>query len=808
MKLYKRRPKTDLEQLQFLHQLNRVSNSPRNVINQPYNHKLYKEKTNNNRTIYLEKTNPISIFPIGVKLLKRTRNDFSISPEPNLYHSFIGYDNNSFSFISNNKNKYNNNYEKTPPQRRTLNIRLTKNDENEKYIDVKQINKLKNSLGNPKQARNMIVNNNIRNNRFIADSPGDIPFKENIKNKSDDLLRYNEIEIKDNKDKHKIRNLLSKNYMNKFNLYKLKKPYNNNRYDNRSFSYRPYPKNLEKNNIKRYNMVTSPGVRSSKTDINRFKTMEGNRIIVNSIKKISPKDITPTLDSNTPLIITKKKIIREEIPLGEFNNTSNIFINNKNNINYSYNNFVDIKMDDLIFIENRLNDIIVSLNRYGNNLSVGTMNESVEFLVYYFHSSLKGKFSSFFSDKNRVTIKSAVNLNIFTVIITYHLSLNTSMLIKVIILLKKIYELLKMNLFLFIKKIELYYGDDFARSNKSYFRPCNYFLNENGFYNLYEAKIIDLINRNCVAIVNIISNILNFYKSIYNEYFNDFQDIYLNISKIDEQDLHNYFYDYLFNSKKENKIKINQQRVNNLYLYDYSIDNNEYYNYYEPNDIYYNNNSNTYQNQNYSFIKEQNDDDEQFLNDIILEYKKNKEIPPFVRNKNQKKYTLVLDLEDTLINIKISYENKAIIRPRPGLIEFLCGIKPFYEIISFSKLSQNYSNTIIRLIEKDRKLFDYNLYREHCTLVGRKFVKDISRIGRDMKTIIMVDDLQDNLEDFNDNGILILPYDGDNTKNDRVLYELKKLLILFYRLGYEDIRSAIKAYKDEIYEKITLGFIE
>ena len=111
------------------------------------------------------------------------------------------------------------------------------------------------------------MNNNIRNNRFIADSPGDILFKDNIKNKSDDFLRYNEIEVNDNK--HKIRNLLSKNYKNKFSLYKLKKPYNNDynnkRYDNRSFSYRLYPNNIEQNNIKRYNMVTSPGVRSSKS---------------------------------------------------------------------------------------------------------------------------------------------------------------------------------------------------------------------------------------------------------------------------------------------------------------------------------------------------------------------------------------------------------------------------------------------------------------------------------------------------------------------------------------------------------------
>ena len=225
-------------------------------------------------------------------------------------------------------------------------------------------------------------------------------------------------------------------------------------------------------------------------------------------------------------------------------------------------------MDDLIFIENRLNDIIFSLNNHGNNLSVGTMNESVEFFVYYFHSSLKGKFSSFFSDKNRITIKSAFNLNLFAIIITYHLSLNPTILIKVIILLKKIYELLKMNLFLFIKKIELYYGEDFARSNKSYFRSCNYFLNKNGLYSLYEAKIIDLISRNCVAIVNIIGNLLNFYKSIYNEYFNDFQDIY----NCYENCSFNYYYDKENNNthkctsgsnclKKYNKLVIKKEDV-------------------------------------------------------------------------------------------------------------------------------------------------------------------------------------------------------------------------------------------------------
>ena len=142
---------------------------------------------------------------------------------------------------------------------------------------------------------------------------------------------------------------------------------------------------------------------------------------------------------------------------------------------------------------------------------------------------------------------------------------------------------------------------------------------------------------------------------------------------------------------------------------------------------------------------------------------------------------------------------------RPGIIPFLEGIKPFYEIIAFSKLSKEYAELIINQIDKYRKYFDYNLYREHCSLVNNKFIKDISRIGRDLRRIIMVDDLPENIENHIDNGILILPYDPDDGNEDKVLFELKKLLILFYKMGYDDLRLAIKKYKNEIYNKITMG---
>ena len=69
----------------------------------------------------------------------------------------------------------------------------------------------------------------------------------------------------------------------------------------------------------------------------------------------------------------------------------------------------------------------------------------------------------------------------------------------------------------------------------------------------------------------------------------------------------------------------------------------------------------------------------------------------------------------------------------------------------------------------------------------------------------MVDDLPENIENHIDNGILILPYDPDDGNEDKVLFELKKLLILFYKMGYDDLRLAIKKYKNEIYNKITMG---
>ena len=609
---------SDIEKLNLLNKLAKIHNvSKQNrTIYQKLSNSSSKKK--NLKTVYLQKTNSSLFKPHYIRLIKKDIDVNSLSPN-SFYNS---------NFEVNNNSNLNNSYD---------------------FIHQNKINKiyeLKNSLGNPKYARNMMINSDFKSNKYLSIST--------IPNRSLD------------------------------NKYKMRYLFNSNKKHIRNRSYNYFP-----------------------------------------INEINEQDVLLTNSNN-----------------GEINN---------------------INLDNLTYIEGLLNDILQKLYSNQNIFDINAKNECFQFLKYYKQSSLFNKFPLFFSsNKNQLVIKSAINLHLFIVLITYNLSSNQIMISKVIHLLNNIYYLLKTNLFLIIHQIE---STNNEYNNDIHFQTCNIFLNQKGFNYFNEDDKINLINNNCVSIVNALKIILNLYQSMNIKHFFNLKNIYLNISRITEQDIYNYFY---------SSIAIDNDNNNNRYII---------------------------------YQKEQ-EEDENFIEKIIFSYKLNKAIPPFLKHKCKKRFTIVLDLEDTLLNIKMTDTRKLILNLRPGLISFLSGIKPYYEIISFSKFSKSYSNTIINYIQQGRKLFDANLYREHCTLIGRKFVKDISRIGRDMKHIIMVDDLPENLEKFKANGILILPYEGEEQNKDRVLYELKKILILFCRLGFNDIRLAIQRYKDDIYEKITMGLNE
>ena len=142
----------------------------------------------------------------------------------------------------------------------------------------------------------------------------------------------------------------------------------------------------------------------------------------------------------------------------------------------------------------------------------------------------------------------------------------------------------------------------------------------------------------------------------------------------------------------------------------------------------------------------------------------------------KKKFTLVLDLDETLISFKTCPEqNKGLLRLRPGLFEFLDEMKKNYELIIFTSATNEYADPLLAAIEKDKKIFDYKLYRQHTLIYNNEIVKDISKIGRPLNKIIIVDNLVQNFRLQKENGIMIKAFWGEDAY-DNALFELKEIL--------------------------------
>ena len=160
-------------------------------------------------------------------------------------------------------------------------------------------------------------------------------------------------------------------------------------------------------------------------------------------------------------------------------------------------------------------------------------------------------------------------------------------------------------------------------------------------------------------------------------------------------------------------------------------------------------------------------------------------LPPNITGKK----TLVLDLDETLvhsqfgpfdipsdvvINIEIENEIHDIhVLVRPGVKEFLEKISKKFEIVIFTASISKYAGPLLDILDKN-KLCSYRLFREHCTLINTSFVKDLKKLGRDLKDVIIVDNSPMAYLLNNDNGLPILTWFDDKT--DRELYKICPIL--------------------------------
>ena len=338
-----------------------------------------------------------------------------------------------------------------------------------------------------------------------------------------------------------------------------------------------------------------------------------------------------SLNNNTAFNYKNNKIINntQMIPnnlnikktnMNEIKNNNNII--NTNNIDKkNKDNSAILNVEEILMIEEKLSSLINCLNN--NNPCA---EESFEYINFYFTTNFSKNIDNYFTKENiSKIINKALNIKIFSFIICYDISLNEDIFSNYIIILKQVFSNVHSILILISK-----FFCNKMKSNQS---------------NIWVQKLNNLTYKydKTIKPVNIIFDEINF---ITNKLT---QKLFPNLLQLYKKPI---LFD-IFN-KLEKLTQIELQRI-----------------YKEKIFVNMNINGSIIGSSAY-FQKNQN----------YLKYQNNSKNICFLNKNPSKNYTLVLDLDETLIHFKSNPndDNSGILQFRPFLSEFLIGVSKYYEL--------------------------------------------------------------------------------------------------------------------------------
>jgi len=480
--------------------------------------------------------------------------------------------------------------------------------------------------------------------------------------------------------------------------------------------------------------------------------------------------------------------IQDKIQCHTIKNTNNIKViynkknsninshTNSNNMNDSINegkNNQFINIEDLMLLEEKYNDVLISIKLKSN-----ITNECLEFINFYNQSSLFNNFENCFKEINsKIIAHNSIMYMIYDIILIYHLSFDS---ICISSCCNYLMNMIKMN-------------------HDSYLLLCDFISNKISSTekeNIWVKKLRLMLNNNL------------FHLNLNNEQYVNYlmsKNFSLNFDDDNSNNVLKSLYElkyYIFTIEKYIKILLN-------YFYDQKLKVGFV-------DIFQN-------------LKDRNMTIEKlnlfFFTKVLRIINKNASVGgagasmygtdnerqkyekvPYLEYPCPKKFSLILDLDETLISFKIdeTQQNKGILKFRPGLDDFLKSVKQNYEIIVFTSATQQYADPIENEIENNIKYFDVRLYRQHTIIHDNHFVKDISRIGRPLDKILIVDNMPQNYKLQKENGIMIKPFWGEDN-DDTTLFSLGNILNKIAD-NFDDVRKGILFYKDDILNKISSNF--
>ena len=159
------------------------------------------------------------------------------------------------------------------------------------------------------------------------------------------------------------------------------------------------------------------------------------------------------------------------------------------------------------------------------------------------------------------------------------------------------------------------------------------------------------------------------------------------------------------------------------------------------------------------------------------------ESSPYLPSDPIKSYTLVLDIDETLVHFN---QTKFLLRPfSQNLLKTLSAL---FEIVSFTSAEESYGTAALRAVDPFG-LIKFRLFRHHMVTNEGVLVKDLRVLGRDLKKVLIVDDRKTNFRLQPENGIKISPWTGD--QNDDQLEKLLVLLVHVVKLCPNDLTEGL-----------------
>ena len=528
-------------------------------------------------------------------------------------------------------------------------------------------------------------------------------------------------------------------------------------------------KKLEKKNMMRG--MSNPK-KKRKSINNKYNALSNIKEVINNLMEVTKEPIIPIdTNLNLPMQEENNKNIK---------NNNNIIINNENrinNINVEKENQINKDIDEKIMeIHFKLWEIMVNTELHAENkLGLGNQIKKILNLMetdFVPNNLNNNKIILDIFIQNQLNFSYNKIIKIFFILITYIkfllLDFNFETTIKSNI--KRLVSLINENFLLILSnqvfvKEPLQDNNSCSKLQKDFFESYSKLIKQKKIKKNYKEQLTTFcnnINKNLEIVISTVKQFSNNFFKI--GYFNPIHNIFLDIFRL------------IDNYKVED---ISNIIINNVLYFILKSSQNDKKNY-APKLVSFTPGTNPLAALGFINVPSP------FL----------KKLPPEIETST---YTLVLDLDETLVHFFYTPSGGTFLI-RPFCSQFLEEMAKIFEIVIFTAALKDYADSILDILDPNKILINYRLYRHHTSLSGITFCKDLTKIGRDLSRTLIIDNLADNFKLQTNNGILIGTWIDD--MKDTQLNDLGKILKVLVSKKPSDLRPIIKKFKEDMNKKM------